>query len=232
MKGTYHRFRRLAAALVLAALGGTVVLTTDALPFGLVDHAPAGPPGASVRAAERLLESIAVKGRAPMTGYSRDEFGDGWASVRGCDMRNRILRRDLVDVTLKEPKACLVLAGTLHDPYTGQVIQFRRGADTSHAVAVDHLYPLALAWQQGAQGWSVERREKFANDPGNLRAVDGPTNQSKGASGPGSWLPPNKSYRCQYVADFVEVTARWDLSMNPGDFQMSRRVLDQCTPGD
>jgi hypothetical protein len=190
---------------------------------------PAAAPHTDAAAARQLLQEIPVRGRAPKTGYRRDLYGHGWPTVAGCDIRNRILSRDLVDVVYR-PKThdCVVESGTLHDPYTGATLHFRRGNTTSTLVQIDHRYPLALSHQQGAQQWSQEKREQFAADPANLVAVEGRINQAKGASGPGSWLPPNKVYRCRYVIDFVIIAAKYDLSMNPGDHRAAQLVLRRC----
>lgn len=141
--------------------------------------------------ARRLLAEIPVKGRAPKSGYSRSNFGKGWRVLAGCDARNRTLARDLNDVSYKpHTHNCVVQSGTLHDPYTGTTIHFQRGNQTSTLVQIDHVYPLFLAHQQGAQQWTQDQREDFASDPMNLVATSGKINQAKGASGPGSWLPP------------------------------------------
>jgi len=57
-----------------------------------------------------------------------------------------------------------VAGGTLHDPYTGAVIPYSK--TNAAAVQIDHVYPLARAFDMGAAGWSQERRTTFANDTG------------------------------------------------------------------
>ncbi|MDY0114348.1 MAG: HNH endonuclease family protein, partial [Corynebacterium sp.] len=153
------------------------------------------------------LAALEVKGRAPKTGYDRDLFGQRWSDDvpvalgrNGCDTRNDILRRDLVDVVIKpNTNDCVALAGTLHDPFTGAVIPFQRGSATSSAVQIDHVVAMSDAWQKGAQDLDNEARQAFANDPLNLLAVDGPSNQRKGDGDAATWLPPNSAFRCQYV---------------------------------
>lgn len=220
----------LAVALLLLALTGALIVRF-ADPSG-PSSAPTSPvttPQPSAQQARDLLATISVRGRAPRTGYRRDRFGPGWASVGGCDLRNRTLARDLTAVTFRPgTHDCVVETGVLADPYSGLTLQFRRGRYTSTLVEIDHRYPLALAWQQGAQQWPAERRAAFANDPANLQAVSARANESKGASGPGSWLPPNRGHRCAYVIAFVQVTARWQLSLNPGDHDAAERVLARC----
>ncbi|HET7760836.1 MAG TPA: DUF1524 domain-containing protein [Phycicoccus sp.] len=177
------------------------------------------------------LAALPVKGRAPKTGYSRDQFGQAWADVdrNGCDTRNDVLRRDLTDVTLKAgTRGCLVLAGTLHDPYTGRTIAFVRGESTSAAVQVDHVVSLSDAWQKGAQQQSRSTRTAFANDPLNLLAVDGPTNSAKGDGDAATWLPPRKSFRCAFVARQVAVKAKYHLWVTAAERDAITRILDTC----
>lgn len=172
------------------------------------------------------LASLDVKGRAPKTGYSRAQFGDGWAIRSGCDVRNIILARDLKRVAIDD--ACLVQSGTLHDPYTGNVIQFTRGEQTSDDVQIDHVVALSDAWQKGAQQLSFETRVQFANDPLNLLAVDGSANQQKSDSDAASWLPSNKSFRCQYIHRQVKVKQKYALWVTGSERTAMARVLSAC----
>ena len=121
-----------------------------------------------------------------------------------------------------------MLRGTLHDPYTGKVIAFVRGSGTSSKVQIDHVVALGDAWQKGAQQLSADTRLHLANDPLNLLAVDGPTNQRKGDGDAATWLPPNKAYRCQYVARQVAVKARYHLWVTSAERDAIARVLAGC----
>jgi hypothetical protein len=186
------------------------------------------------------LATIAVKGRAPKTGYSREQFGEGWLDPdrNGCDARNDILARDLDNEAFKPgTKDCVVLAGTLADPYTGATIDFVRGNKTSTLVQIDHVVALSDAWQKGAQRLSSDQREAFANDPLNLRAADGPTNGAKGDGDAATWLPPNKGFRCEYVALQTAVKAKYGLWMTRAEHDAIEKVLvsscaDQPVPAD
>lgn len=173
------------------------------------------------------LDKFEVKGRAPKTGYSRSEFGNGWATVLGCDMRNRMLQAGMREASLAED-GCIVLSGALDDPYTGKTILFSRGADTSDDVQIDHVVALSDAWQKGAQALDYETREQFANDPLNLLAVDGPTNQEKGDGDAATWLPPDKSFRCRYVARQIAVKQRYHLWVTEAEKSAMKRVLNGC----
>ena len=178
-----------------------------------------------------VLATIPVKGRAPKTGYSRDQFGQAWADVdrNGCDTRNDMLRRDLSDLALKPgTRDCVVLSGILNDPYTATLINFLRGSSTSSAVQIDHVVALSDAWQKGAQQLTEAQRVSFANDPLNLLAVDGPANQQKSDGDAATWLPPNKSYRCDYVARQISVKASYGLWVTRAEHDAMARVLADC----
>jgi hypothetical protein len=190
------------------------------------------------RRAVVVLRTLPVKGRAPMTGYSREQFGPAWTDDNndplghnGCDTRNDILRRDLVSTRLEPATGgCVVETGVLRDPYTSHAIHFRRGEVTSLAVQIDHVVALGDAWQTGAQRWSLQTRTDLANDPLELLAVDGPTNEAKGDGDAATWLPPNAAYRCSYVARQIAVKARYRLWVTPAEHDAMARVLGSC-PG-
>ncbi|QPK81457.1 HNH endonuclease [Schaalia sp. ZJ405] len=163
--------------------------------------------------------------------YSRDRFGDAWADVdrNGCDTRNDILSRDLARPTFKEgPFGCIVLTGTLAEPYTGKTVHFQRGKDTSPLVQIDHVVALANAWESGAWEWTDSQRLEFANDPDNLLAVDGQANQEKLASSADQWLPPNTEFRCDYVSRQIRVKSQWGLSVTAAERETMIRVLADC----
>ena len=196
----------------------------------IVTAAPTSPVRSS-RSALAALATLKVKGRAPKTGYDRALFGQAWADVdhNGCDTRNDVLRRDLSSFVLKTGTyGCLVLSGTLLDPYTGTAIVFLRGQSTSAEVQIDHVVALSDAWQKGAQPWSTSRRTTYANDSLNLLAVDGPTNARKGDGDAATWLPPNKTYRCSYAARQVAVKAKYGLWVTGAERDALARVLAMC----
>lgn len=186
------------------------------------------PEGAALAA----LESLPVKGRAPKNDYDRSAFGQAWldADRNGCDTRNDILRRDLADVVFSKGSKCKVASGTFHDPYLGARLTFRRGADSSKAVQIDHVVALGDAWQKGAAQLTPKQRQNFANDPLNLIAADGPANQEKSASDAATWLPKNKAVRCHYVARQISVKAAYGLWVTQAERDAMGRVLGSC-PG-
>lgn len=185
-----------------------------------------GSPGPALAA----LATLAVKGRAPMTGYDRDRFGPAWldANRNGCDTRNDILARDLVRPTFKpDTHGCVVTAGQLDDGYTGDRIAFVKGADL---VDIDHVVALGNAWATGAFGWPIKKRAALANDPLNLQATDSGANRSKADGDAATWLPPNRRHRCAYVARQVAVKAKYGLWVTRPEKEAVTRVLAAC-PG-
>ncbi|MEV4564145.1 HNH endonuclease family protein [Nonomuraea sp. NPDC049419] len=214
----------LATVTMLAGCGGLEARSSG----GASD---AKPDSAAVADAKKKLGELEVKGRAPKTGFDRDKFGPAWSDVdrNGCDTRNDILKRDMEDETFKAgTHDCIVLTGTLEDPYSGKTITFKRGQTTSSAVQIDHLVPLSDAWQKGAQQWSATKRKEFANDPLNLLAVDGPLNGQKSDSDAATWLPPRKAYRCAYIARQIDVKAKYGVWVTSAEKDAMKGILDSC----
>ena len=221
-------------------LGGTVgrhtawLLALVCVLSGLLPPVPV----ASADAAGTIatLNTLEIKGRAPKTGYDRDLFGERWTDDvaveygrNGCDTRNDILRRDLVDVVIKPgTDGCAVLSGILNDPYTGTAVEFQRGPGTSAEVQIDHVVALSDAWQKGAQDWDEITRRNFANDPLELQTTLGWVNQEKGDGDAATWLPPNRAYRCAYVTRIVTIKAAYRLWVTPAEHDALFRVLAEC----
>jgi hypothetical protein len=183
--------------------------------------------------ATAVLQTLPVKGRAPKTGYTRDQFGQAWADVdrNGCDTRNDILKRDLSAIIYKSgTRNCVVLSGTLLDRYSGESINFVRGNITSMEVQIDHVVALSNAWQTGAFKLTVEQRTALANDPLNLFAVKGSLNQQKSDGDAATWLPPLKSFRCAYIAQQIAVKAKYSLWVVPPEKAAMVTILAKC-PG-
>ncbi|WP_208085369.1 GmrSD restriction endonuclease domain-containing protein [Brevibacterium atlanticum] len=189
------------------------------------DEGQAGSSAAGTASA--MLDELDVKGRAPKTGYDGDLFK--WRSDtdhNGCDTRNDVLRRDLKDITLKAgTQGCIVLAGTIADPYKGETYDFDRNANT---VDIDHVVARSNAWQTGAAKFDEETLKEFGNDPLNLLAVSSSLNRQKGDGDAATWLPPNKSYRCEYVARQIAVKHKYDLWVVKPEKAAMKRVLGDC----
>jgi hypothetical protein len=181
--------------------------------------------------AEVLLDSLAVKGRAPKTGYARAQFGATWADVNrnGCDTRNDILKRDLTNLTFRSgTRDCVIESGTLVDPYSGTTINFVKGVKSSMEVQIDHVVALSNAWQTGAFKLTLAKRTEFANDPDNLLAVQGRLNSQKGDGDAATWLPPLKSYRCTYVSKQISIKAKYGLWVTAPEKAAIKNILAKC----
>jgi hypothetical protein len=211
----------LAIALVGAVFTGGVIAPADAVPVKATSEV----------SAVEALATLAVKGRAPKTGYARSEFGQTWADVdrNGCDTRNDILKRDLTEVLLKEKtRNCVVLSGILIDRYSGETINFVRGNITSMEVQIDHVVAMSNSWQTGAFKLTLAQRTALANDPMNLFAVKGRLNSQKGDGDAATWLPPLKKFRCAYVAQQIAVKAKYSLWVTAPEKEAMMRILTTC----
>ena len=176
--------------------------------------------------AKVILEQLEVKGRAPKTGYSREEFYKTWPNINGCSLRQIIIKREVGDGAILD--GCDVIAGTFVEPYTGQTFTATKKSDFSNHIQIDHVVALSDAWQKGASIKTKEERYAMATDPLNLLAVDGNANQQKSDGDAATWLPPNKAFRCQYVARQVSVKYKYGLWVTEAEHDAIASVLENC----
>jgi hypothetical protein len=187
-------------------------------------------------AATTALAALPVAEKAPLDGYERGcgngegcVFGPAWADVdrNGCDQRNDVLHRDLTQVQVRAgTHDCVVIAGRLDDPYTGQTVTFAK-ADAAE-VPIDHVVPLAAAWVQGAAAWPAEQRRAFANDLNNLMATTREENSAKGDSTADEWVPADPTFGCSYATVVITVKARYALAVTPAEGTALRSLLATC----
>lgn len=173
------------------------------------------------------LNKLEVKGRAAKTDYTRSQFPH-WSDPdrNGCDARNDTLKRDLTDITFKVgTRDCKVIAGQLLDPFSGKVIIF---SPTKVVIDIDHVVALSNAWQTGAAYFDKNVRTQIANDPLNLLAVDAKLNRQKGDGDAATWLPPNKAFRCEYVARQVAVKTKYRLWVTEPEKVAITKILSSC----
>jgi hypothetical protein len=224
----------LAIAIVVAvAVGvGWLYLRDEARQQPEAGPSPTATP--SYDTARHQMEALPVRGWDRVQDFNRVRFGEPWSDDvnvefghNGCNTRDDILRRDLIDLQVR-PGTCFAQNGVLHDPYTGATIDFVRGPDTSPAVQIDHVVALADAWYKGARLWDDQRRRDFANDPRNLLAVAGQVNFDKAFRDAASWLPPNTGFRCAFVARQVEVKTDYQLWVSGKEKDAMREVLRDC----
>lgn len=183
-------------------------------------------PDSSAALATEILEKLEVKGRAPKTGYTRDEFYSGWPSVEGCSLRQRIIKREFGESAVLD--GCNVIAGEYDEPYTGEHMVFKVREEISKGIQIDHVVALSDAWQKGAQNLDKDARYKIATDPLNLLAVDGAANEKKSDGDAATWLPSNKKFRCQYVARQISVKYKYTLWVTEAEKNAMARILENC----
>lgn len=222
-----HRHRAIARALAAGAALAAIAAGTR-----LVEehHAAAPQPQARTGTAPATTVPTGAVGQLTVgdvafrSDYDRDAFGQAWSDDvdveyghNGCDTRNDVLARDLVEVdTRAGTNGCVVAAGRLDpEPYTGEERTFTKAE--AYQLQVDHVFALAAAWDAGAWAWSDDERRNFANDPLNLVLADGPLNQAKGASTPAEWLPPAPGARCPYAQRFAAVAVKYRLVVTAAD---------------
>ena len=237
---TIHKKRRAITALICS---GLVALTVLANPNNyqnkiLPESVSAGASEAANEVknsdtaensplASEVLAKLEVKGRAPKTGYKRTEFYNGWPDIDGCNLRQRILKRDFGDTAVTDEK-CNVIAGKFYEPYTGEVMEFHTRKEISKGVQIDHVVALSDAWQKGAQYKTSEVRYQIATDPLNLIAVQAAANQQKSDGDAATWLPRNKSFRCQYVARQISVKFKYELWVTEAEKNAMSQILAGC----
>lgn len=172
------------------------------------------------------LETLEIKGRAPKTGYKRTEFYDAWPTIDGCNLRQRIIKREVGDSAKLD--GCDVIAGTFIELCTGETREYKTKAEFSKHIQIDHVVALSDAWQKGAQQLTKEKRYELATDPLNLLAADGPANQQKSDGDAATWLPKNKAFRCQYVARQVSVKKKYTLWVTQAEHDAIAKILSTC----
>ena len=173
-----------------------------------------------------VLERLEVKGRAPKTNYSREEFYGSWPTVDGCNLRQKIIKREFGDSAVLD--GCNVVAGEFDEAYTGEQKVFKTKEEISKGIQIDHVVALSDAWQKGAQYMDKAVRYEMATDPLNLLAVDAKANQGKSDGDAATWLPKNKKFRCQYVARQVSVKYKYKLWVTEAEKNAIHDILMTC----
>ncbi|WP_422751960.1 HNH endonuclease family protein [Micromonospora sp. WMMD708] len=193
-----NRRLRAAATIPAAALAATL---------GLAHSAEAAGYSAPLTTAVANL-TVAAENR---TGYSRDLFPH-WidADGDGCTTRNEVLLAEAVN-TPTVTGTCTLTGGRWYSYYDNAYWTATGDLD------IDHMVPLAEAWDSGARTWTTSRRQAYANDLGDSRplaAVTDNVNQAKGDQDPATWLPPYAAARCRYVTEWVATKTRWRLTVD------------------
>lgn len=245
MGGPVKKLRTALLLIVVAVALSALSSLGSCAPESIPGFAPSPPaPGSPTRAQlDELLAAVAtVPERPDADGYERGckagegcVFGPAWTDDYdgpgghdGCGTRDNVLALSLTDVQYREgTRNCVVVSGILTDPYSGDIVEFAK-ADASK-VQIDHIYPLAAAWDMGANTWMPDKRVQFANDiEFNLMAVDGFENQTKSDDTPSDWLPPNESYHCYYAGKYLSVSVQYALPITEADRRTLAGVAESC----
>ncbi|NUT54109.1 MAG: HNH endonuclease [Saccharothrix sp.] len=168
------------------------------------------------------LAALTVAPEGKMTGYSRDRFPHWSSQGEGCDTREVVLQRQGADVQVGD--SCKITSGTWTSVYDGKVVTDPGELDIDHTVA------LAEAWRSGADKWTDEQREKFANDLGGLQliAVTASSNRSKGDQDAAKWKPPAQDYWCTYARAVVSVKTLYSLTVDEAERDALGVMLKAC----
>ncbi|GGV85505.1 hypothetical protein GCM10010294_65160 [Streptomyces griseoloalbus] len=179
------------------------------------------PTPVSASTARSYLATLPVR-TEDRTGYNRDLFPH-WITVSGaCNTRETVLKRDGSNV--QTDSSCYATSGSWYSPYDGATWTAASDVD------IDHLVPLAEAWDSGAGAWTTSRRQAFANDltRPQLLAVTDNVNQSKGDQDPATWMPSRTAYRCTYVRAWVQVKYYYGLSVDLAEKTALQNHLAGC----
>ena len=201
----------------------------------LLTSAPAAQANETELASD-VLDTLTVEPQTDDYNAADDRLDD-WAQANDnpgdySTTRDTILARDMTDVTYNDKHQ--VATGTLHDPYTGTTINFKRGQTTSNAVQIDHVVAFGEAWESGLGDDDEQTIERYYNDPYVLLAVDGPSNNGKQDSDAAEWLPSKvdadgkDTYDCYYVARQIGIKDKYDLSVDKAEKNAMSDVLATC----
>lgn len=172
---------------------------------------------------ERATEE-AVREQRPFSLVYRREDWKHWSDLDGDCMntRHEMLKAQADGPIKLSPDGCYVSTGLWNDPFSGKA--YTRASDLD----VDHVIPLKWAHEHGGANWTADRKEEFANDPNNLLVVDDGLNQEKGAKGPSEWMPPNHSYRCDYLGMWKKILSKYELAMRADEKRIFYKQLEAC----
>ncbi|WP_328880346.1 HNH endonuclease family protein [Streptomyces sp. NBC_00299] len=162
-------------------------------------------------------------------GYQRTSFkhwNTGQNPTDGCNTRAEVLLAEAVEQPQVLP-GCKLSGGRWWSYYDA------RWLTSASALDVDHMVPLAEAWDSGASQWTAERREAYANDLAvhpSLVGVSAASNRSKADQDPAEWLPPAVEVTCRYTAEWIATKLRWGLTADTAELEALTQHAEAC-PG-
>lgn len=212
--------RRVWPRAVVAVVVSAVLSLLSLLSPAPLDALPPGIPSAST--AQSQLNALPVRAEGSMSGYSREQFPH-WETVSGaCNTREVVLQRDGSGVAVDG--SCAAVSGRWFSEYDGVT------ETSASEIDIDHVVPLAEAWRSGASGWTLSRREAFANslDTPQLLAVTDNSNSAKGDSDPAAWRPGRTAFHCTYARMWIGAKHQWGLSLQSAERSALQSMLNTC----
>ncbi|MFE0255402.1 HNH endonuclease family protein [Streptomyces sp. NPDC059010] len=190
------------------------------------------PANAHGRAAAYTLPLAAAVQSLPLAaearaGYQRTSFKHWNAGQRptdGCNTRAEVLLNEAVDPPQILP-GCKLSGGRWWSYYDA------RWVTSASALDVDHMVPLAEAWDSGASQWTSARRESYANDLDavtSLIAVSAGSNRSKADQDPAEWLPTASGVMCRYISEWTATKLRWGLTADAPEQETLTQLAEAC----
>ena len=195
---------------------------------------PTQPPpsvSADVQSVLTTLGQLVVAKRGGDVEYNRKDWRHWVDADRDCqDARAEVLIEESRSaVSFATDEGCQVTGGEWLGPWSGEV--FTDAGD----VDIDHHVPLGHAHESGGWRWDADRKRKYANDlanPPSLQVTSASVNRSKGKKPPDAWRPENRAGWCRYAADWIDVKARWQLTVTQAEISALEDMLDNCNDDD
>ncbi|MBQ0867353.1 HNH endonuclease [Streptomyces sp. RK75] len=172
----------------------------------------------------QAIDALPV-GKENRAGYKRTKFRH-WidADKDRCNTRQEVLIEEATEAPKIGP-GCSLTGGEWFSYYDGKTTDNPRGLD------IDHMVPLAEAWDSGASAWDAKKRERYANDldaPRSLVAVTARENRQKADKDPAEWWVPVKDASCLYLSDWVATKTRWKLAVDQAEKNALRDRAAEC----
>ncbi|MEU3480877.1 HNH endonuclease family protein [Streptomyces sp. NPDC033753] len=211
--------------LLRGAVTLSLALSSLALPAAAT-AAPAAPAAAEVLNLADAVEQIPLADES-RTGYERTKFkhwNTGLDAADGCNTRSEVLLAEATEAPTIAA-GCKLSGGEWLSYYDGQEVNDPAKLD------IDHMVPLAEAWDSGASAWTAARREAYANDQdaaASLVAVTARTNRSKADQDPAQWMPPLPDAHCRYVGEWTATKLRWGLAADQAEADALTVYAETC----